>query len=266
MIEGVLEFEFQLVVVVEIFQFDFGGDDQFDVVVVEFIYQVDEMLCYVVFGDVYLFDVGDQYGVENFCQFDVVVLVVWVVVQFMEFELGYVVVGQVCVDFVVFDYQCFVVLGFGIVWGQGFEVVCYFFFDLFVEWLVEQFGLFQCVQVIVDVVIDVDDFGMFFEQGDCWQEMGVLQVVFVQVVWYDVGGCYQVYVVFEQFFQQGGEDYCVGDVGDEEFVEVDYLCFVGEVFVDDGQWVFFVFEGFQFFVYLFYEVVEVCVYFLFEWQ
>lgn len=130
----------------------------------------------------------------------------------------------------------------------------------------EQFCLFQKVQVVVVVVVYVYYSGMEFQGFDGGQKMGLLQVVFVEVIGFDIGGGYQGDVLIKQSLYQGIEDYCVGNVGDEEFVEIQYLVMVCEFFGDVGQWVFFVLVVVQLVVYFLYEVVEVYVMFFFEWQ
>lgn len=182
---------------------------------------------------------------ENLRQLDVVVLAARAVAQLTEFEPGHVVAGQARADLAVLDHQRLVALGLGTVRGQGLEAARHLLLDLFAERPVEQLGLLQRAQAIVDAAIDVDDLGMFLEQGDRRQETGALQAVLVQAVRHDVGGRHQAHAVLEQLFQQGGEDHRIGDVGDEELVEADHPRLVGEALADDGQRVLLALEGLQ---------------------
>lgn len=89
--------------------------------------------------------------------------------------------------------------------------------------------------------------------------MCVLQVVVVQVGWCGVGGGDQVYVVYEQCVEQVGQDYCVVNVVDQEFVQVQYVVLCSDVCGYFYQWIGVFVECVQFGVYFFYEVVEVLV-------
>src|SRR5690606_14767461 len=72
---------------------------------------------------------------------------------------------------------------------------------------VEQLGLLQRTQAIVDAAVDVDDVGVFLEQGDGREETRALQTILVQTVRHDVGGSHQRYAILEQLFEQRGENH-----------------------------------------------------------
>lgn len=127
---GVFKFKFQLVVGVEVFDGCFCGYYQFYVLVIEFVDQIDKVVCVVVVVGVYVFYVGDQYGVEFMGDFDVVVLVVWVVIECVEIKLDYVVGGFYCGDFVFFYQNVVLIVVVVVFWCEcgemfGYEMVCF---------------------------------------------------------------------------------------------------------------------------------------------
>ncbi|MNM91829.1 hypothetical protein D3C81_1041390 [compost metagenome] len=136
----------------------------------------------------------------------------------------------------------------------------------FVEREVEQLGLLQVAQTVVDAAVDVDDLGVLLDQGNRRQEARTLQAVLVQAVRDDVGGGHQGHAVLEQLLHQGAEDHRVGNVGDEEFVEADNPRLVGETLGNDGQRVLLALEGFHFLVHALHEAVEVRTHLLLERQ
>ena len=84
--QGALELEVQATAGVEVFELDFSRNDQLHVAVVELVDHVDKASGDVVGGDAHLLDTAEQHGMEDFAQFDVVVLAAWTVAQFAEFE------------------------------------------------------------------------------------------------------------------------------------------------------------------------------------
>ncbi|MNH10819.1 hypothetical protein D3C79_703090 [compost metagenome] len=130
----------------------------------------------------------------------------------------------------------------------------------------EQFGLLQVTQAVVDPAVDVHHLGVLLDHGDGRQEARALQAVLVQAVRHDVGSSHQRYAVLEQLFHQGAEDHRVGNVRYEEFVETDDLGFFAEALGNDGQRVLLALEGFHFLVHTLHEAVEVRAHLLLERQ
>ena len=150
--------------------------------------------------------------------------------------------------------------------GQGFEALTQALLGLFVQREVKQFGLLKVTQAIVDATVNVDDFGVLFDQGNRWQEARPLQAVLVQSVRNNVRGRHQGYAVFEQFFHQGAENHGIGNVRYKEFVKTDHPRLIREALGDDGQRVLFAIEGTHLFMHALHEAVEVSAHLLLERQ
>ncbi|KPY59497.1 Uncharacterized protein ALO46_05453 [Pseudomonas syringae pv. solidagae] len=255
--QGALELEHQAATGVQVLQFNLGRDDQLDVAIVELVDHVDKASGDVVSGNVHLLDTADQHGMEDLAQLDVVVLTARAVAQLTEVEPCHIVTGAQRTDLAVFDHQHIVFDGFCAIRRQCLEAFTQTFLCNFVEREVEQFGLLQMPQTVIDATVDVDDVGVLLDQRDGRQETRPLQAVLVQTVRNDVGSRHQRHAVLEQLFHQRAEDHGISDIGDEKFVETDDPRLVGKTPGDDRQRVFLALEGLHLFVHALHEAVEV---------
>ncbi|MCY1226880.1 hypothetical protein D9M72_391300 [compost metagenome] len=203
---------------------------------------------------------------EDLAQFDVVVLAARTIAELAELEPGHVFADAHGADFAIFDHQDFVFLSHGAIRQQTLEAAAQAGLGLSAQRVVEQLSLFQGAQTIVHAAVDVDDISVLLEQRDGRQETRALQAVLVEAIGHDVGGGHQTDAVLEQLFEERGQDHGVGDIGDEEFVEADHPCLIGETLADDGQRVLLALEGFHFLVDALHEAVEVGTHLLLERQ
>ena len=264
--QGALEFEVQAAAGIEVLEFDFRRDDQLDVTVVELIDHVDKPSRDIVGGHAHLFHTTQDHGVEDLAQLDVVVLATRPIAQLAELEPGHVIASAQRDDFAVLDHQLVVFHRLGAFRRQRTEALLQAFVCSFVQREVEQLGLLQVTQAVVDAAVDVDDIGVLLDQRNGRQEARTLQAVLVQAIGHDVRGGHQGHTVLEQFFHQRAKDHGVGDVGDEEFIEADHPGFLGETLGDDGQRVFLARQGLHLFVHALHEAVEVRTYLFLERQ
>src|SRR3989344_2054105 len=252
-----LELEGETTASVEVFQLNLGRDDQLDVAVVELVHQVDKAPGHVVLGGAHLLDIGQQHRMEDFTQFDVVVLATRAIAQLTEVEPGHVITDLTRHDGAALDHQRLVFLHLAVLGQQADKALLQAFLGGSVQRPVEQLGLLQRTQTVVDTAVDVDDLGVLLEQGDGRQEARALKAVLVQAIRHDIGGGNQAHTVLEQLFQQGGEDHRVSNIADEEFVEADHSRLIGETLADNGQRVLLAFEGAHFFMHALHKAVEV---------
>src|SRR5690554_2504166 len=115
-------------------------------------------------------------------------------------------------------------------WRQRIEAMLKRGVSLLPQWRKVETGLSQRPQTIIHATIQLDNFCMTVQQGNCRQEALTLQSVFVKPVWVNVRGRNQHDASIEQMLKKPTEDHGISNIRHEKLIETQHPGLVGNSF------------------------------------